>query len=92
MPGRIELSGVAGPSVSGTVTVRAVLQGVPEYRFNRRVFLVDGRVVGRDPTLRWDSQTVEDGVHRLRVVAYSTGLVRQQLFAERELKVENRRP
>ena len=53
------------------------------------MFLLDGIVIGREKTLEFDTSLVEKGIHTLRVVGYSTGLVKSQVFTVTKLMVKN---
>jgi hypothetical protein len=53
-------------------------------------WLVNGRVAGNGRTFLWDSQSVPDGVHRIRVVARTAGQVRHSGFHEISVEVKNK--
>ncbi|MGQ9661163.1 MAG: TIGR03790 family protein [Kiritimatiellia bacterium] len=78
-----------GKSLSGVVQLRARVQSGKELRFVRFLYLLEGRVIGREAGLQFDTTLVSNGSHRLRVVAYATGLVRHQAFLERDISVHN---
>ena len=85
------LHGLEKPTVSGVVTVRAVVKAEPGEHYGKFMFLLDGRVVGRRQTLTFDTSKVKDGVHSLRAIAYRTGLVRNQSFVEKRIRIKNSR-
>jgi len=53
-------------------------------------WLVNGRAAGQGRTFLWDTQSVPDGIHRIRVVARTAGQVRHSGFHEVEIKVQNK--
>jgi len=69
-------------------------------RYTRYLYLVDGRTVAdRDSGVKPDGDTfafnttaLADGKHVLRAVAYSTGAVRRQVFAESSFVAMNSKP
>jgi uncharacterized protein (TIGR03790 family) len=85
----VVLEGIPDGPVSGVVRVRAVVRAGRSEHYRRVVFLLDGRVVGNGPELDLDTAEVENGVHRLRAVAYRTGFVCRQAFREVALDVQN---
>ncbi|MCK5850985.1 MAG: TIGR03790 family protein, partial [Kiritimatiellae bacterium] len=56
--------------------------------YPRFLFLLDDLVVGRGKTFDLDVSRLKDGEHKLRVVGYSTGLVANQVFAEKKFLVD----
>jgi hypothetical protein len=86
---RIELLRPDAGGDPGAVTLRASVWGEPGSHYGRFVFLLDGRVAGEGRTLRLDTAGLSDGPHTVRCVAYRTGLVRSQAFAEKTIAVAN---
>jgi len=84
----VVLHGV-GDVVSGTIEVRAEVRSEPLHGYRGLVFLIDGGVVGAGKSLVFDTRSLENGPHRLRAVAYRTGLIRNQAFREARLVVQN---
>jgi len=75
--------------VSVPFVVSALLKRSDPMRFySRYLWLVDGRVVGEGKRLQIETAGLTPGAHQLRVVAYSTGLVRHQIFAVEEFTVQ----
>jgi len=85
----VRLEGLYGEEVSGVVTVKASVEAAPGDNYARFVYLLDGRIVGRDPALVLDTTRLAEGPHVLRCVAYSTGLVRHQAFVEKKIVVND---
>ena len=75
--------------VSAPFVVTARLKRSDPMRFySRYLWLVDGRVVGEGQRPRIETAGLTAGVHQLRVVAYSTGLLRHQIFTVKEFEVQ----
>ena len=87
----LTVSGLAAGPLSGTVSCVVRVTAWPTAHFNRALLLIDGRVRGEssDGDFEWDTTTVADGPHRLRIVVYHTGLVRTQAYKERIVTVHN---
>lgn len=86
---RVELTGMPDGGVTKAFTVGTRLRRKDTMRFySYNLWLVDGRVVGRGKQQTIDVATREAGTHRLRVVAYSAGLVRHQVFDEATFEIE----
>lgn len=84
------LHGLEKETVSGSVIVRAEVKAEPGHYYGKFLFLLDGKIIGRDKVLEFDTAKVRDGTHTFRVVAYRTGMVRSQVFAERTIVISNR--
>ncbi len=87
--GGLIIGGVGDGLLAGTVRLKAVPRVGRSEHYGSYLFLVDGRVVGRTREVTLDTTTLEDGQHRVRAVAYRTGLVRQQVYDEVEVRVRN---
>lgn len=88
---QLVLSGLAESPLSGKVELGAVVESRARPRhYGDFVVLLDGRVVDRGPSARLDTADMTNGPHALRVVAYGTGMVRNQVFAEVQIKIKNR--
>jgi len=83
------LEGLEGETASGIVTIRAEVKTASQLYYRKYMFLLDGKVIGRRQILKMDTTLVPDGEHELRCVAYSVGLVREQVFAEKKITVRN---
>ena len=71
---KVELSVPA--RVAGTVKLAPTLTAAPEHPLGRIELFVDGVRVGTgapDAPLAWDTTTLEDGAHEVRVVAVESG-------------------
>lgn len=89
-------SGAAGDAsrefiVNGMLKLRAEARSELGGRYPRFLYLLDGKIVGRGAELALDTSTIKDGPHTLRVVGYSAGLVRNQVFVEKIVTVRNGR-
>jgi uncharacterized protein (TIGR03790 family) len=94
--GRIELYGAPeGETWTEPVDLEALIRDDRRSRYTRYVWLVDGRVKGDRSVADGLSarrflvpvDSLEPGPHTVRVVAYRSGLVRVQTFAERMFRV-----
>ena len=85
----LALHGLDMPLISGTVTITATVEAAPCDIFSNFLYLLDGKVVGRGAELQFDTTKHADGRHRLRAVAKQTGMLRHQVFAEREIVIAN---
>lgn len=81
----VGIVGLGEGPVSGVVEVKAVVESAASYP--QCTWLLDGRVLqkGRDAaTFKLDTANLKPGRHTLRVVAYSAGTLKNQVFDERE--------
>jgi len=85
----VALDGLPAGAWRGTVELAPRVTSDDGFRAARFLYLLDGRPIGEGNPFRWNTAAVKDGWHRLRVVAYSAGLVRQQTFRERPITVHN---
>lgn len=83
----VTLEGMPAGPWAGEVRVSASVAGAGRAHYSRLLFLVDGRVRSREPVLWLDARPLASGRHTLRAVAYRTGFVRHQIFAEHEFEV-----
>lgn len=91
------MRGITNENVSGIVSLRAEVSAEPGNHYSKFAFLLDGRPVltaARDKdepanSLKLDTTKFEDGPHTLRAIAYRTGLVRTQVFVEKEFCAQN---
>jgi hypothetical protein len=89
---RLTLAGLGPSAVAGNCAIKVNVQAPAGMIFDQYVFLVNGRVCGRarfTDSWRLETRTLTNGSHVLRGVAYSTGVVRQQVFAEQSFRVAN---
>ena len=86
---KLILHGIKNKIVSGIIKVQPEVVGVTGHHYGKFMFLLDGIVIGREKTLEFDTSSVEKGIHTLRVVGYSTGLVKSQVFTVKKFMVEN---
>ncbi len=81
---------VASEPLSGMVEMKASLADEKPEVFYRFQWLIDGRVVASGRNFVWNSRTVKDGRHLVRVVArHQLESVRHQNFVEIEVEVIN---
>jgi len=85
--GDVLLTGLEKDTVSGSVKVSAEVRSPQKQAYRKFMFLVDGRVSGHDRILQLDASTLTKGSHTVRAVAYSTGVLRSQLFCEKKIIV-----
>ena len=93
--------GSGGGHVSGAVSVRVTdaLTGLTIPGARVRIDSLglatdpglDGRALGEGESLEWDTTSVPDGPHRLRVVGYRSGFVRHQVYKVFDVDVANAR-
>jgi len=77
------------PGTEGaTVLLRAEVKDERGH-YGKFLYLLDGRIIGREPLMKLRAGEIPAGDHVLRVVAYRTGLVRTQVFVERSLTVRD---
>jgi len=84
---RLTLQGLGTAPVTGRLSVKAVMAPGAKGHYSKFVFLLDGKVVGRTRTLELDTGGLAEGAHALRAVAYRTGMVRGQTYAEQTFAV-----
>lgn len=84
----IEIRGLAKSPLKERRIIEAVVTAPSGNYYGRIMFLLDGKVVGLRRTLELDPAGLSKGLHRIRAVAYRTGLVRSQVFAIAEFRVE----
>jgi uncharacterized protein (TIGR03790 family) len=87
--GEVRIRGPGEEAVAGVVTITADAVSDPPHHYPRFLFLIDGRVAGREHTLTLDTTKIPNGRHTLRAVAYGAGLIRTQLYRETALVVRN---
>jgi len=86
---RVIIKGLPTGPVKENFTVSAKLKRTDPMRFySHNLWLVDGRVIGKGREQVVDMSTLKPGTHTLRVVAYSAGLVRHQVFAVESFDVK----
>jgi hypothetical protein len=85
----LEVKGLNDESVSGILSLRAEVKSMPGQNYRRFLYLLDGRTIGRERELSLDVSKIGAGNHKLRAVAYSTGLVKNQVFVEKTILVGN---
>ena len=97
----VELFGLDGEVLTGSVLIRADVTAKKYDRsFVRYAFLLDGRTIPgvegikaaqarNSNTIEIDTSSLPNGSHTLRVVAYSSGSVRSQVFVEKAFVVKN---
>ncbi len=85
----VTIKGVPPESVGESFTVSTTLKRTDPMRFySHNLWLVDGRVIGKGKQQTVDISSLAPGRHTLRVVAYTTGLVRRQVFAVERFEVK----
>jgi len=96
----LNLTGLEAIAAAGNVSVKANVASRAARSFVRYMFLLDGRVIparqeskatqaGNGNTIEIAVSSLADGTHALRAVAYSSGSVRGQVFAEKTFVVKN---
>lgn len=96
----LSLGGLEDAAAARTISVRANVTSRADRLFVRYMFLLDGRTIpgapgvkavqaGSGSSIELDTTTISNGTHTLRAVAYSTGSVRGQVFAEKAFTVKN---
>lgn len=86
---RISIVGLPEQPVSEAFTVKSTWQRRDDIRFySRHLWFLDGRPAGTQATLEIAADRLAAGPHEVRVVAYSTGLVRQQVFRVERFEVK----
>lgn len=88
----ISVRAPATVTAPGKLRVEARVSGPDARRFRRFLHLLDGRSVGRARLIWVDTKGLTPGEHTIRTVAYSTGFVRHQVFAERTVTVSGNTP
>ncbi len=86
----IRIVGLDKQPIRTAVTVRVEPVGASAAYYGRYAFLVDGRLAAgpaREALFRLDPARYAPGPHRLRAVAYRSGSVRMQVFAEQSFEV-----
>jgi len=78
------------PAIAGTAGVKVDVNGAPGIRYGDVQVFLDGKRIGSGRALELDTARFADGKHLLRAVAFRTGMVRSQLFGEREIVVRNK--
>lgn len=79
---RVEEAGARG----GAIRLQARVEAPRGAHYGDVLWLVDGRRAGTGPALVLDEGALVAGAHRVRAVARRTGLVRCQVFAEKEIR------
>lgn len=82
------ITGLSKEEVGGVVKIGAEVPGARKGSYRKFMFMLDGKVVGNDKLLELDTAALAEGVHLIRAVAYKTGVVRNQAFAERKIIVK----
>ncbi len=79
---RVRIAGMPRGPLQGSFSVSSTLDRTDPMRFySHNLWMVDGRVIGKGREQTVDVSDLDPGTHTLRVVAYSAGLVRRQIFA-----------
>lgn len=81
---RLTLDGLEGPRQRPRV-VRPRISAQSGFDYRRFRYYLDGRFVHEGPEWAIDAANIGTGTHRLRVVSYRSGLVREQVFEECEV-------
>ena len=72
---------------NGFLKVRADAKSGFGCTYKKFLYLLDGKTVGRDQELYLDMSRISAGLHKLRVIAYSTGLIKNQIFIEKTIAI-----
>lgn len=98
--GELVIKGLEAKEVSGKVNLAVRVKTDSGKSFRQYAVLMDGRLARKPESapesgdgygVVVDTTAVEDGPHALRIVGYSNGLVKHQVFAETRVEVRNRR-
>ncbi len=85
VPAKMAIRGLESGRLEGRVEVVASVESRSGETYSRYLFLLDGRVfqaMGRKNSITLDPAAIHSGAHVLRAVAYTTGTLRSQVFAE----------
>jgi hypothetical protein len=88
---QLVIQGLSTNTVSDRRTVSAEIKSKGGEVFTRFLFLLDGRTLqlpGKDASATLDPSGLSAGHHTLRIVAYTAGSVRSQIFSEIEFEVK----
>jgi len=77
-----------GELVKTSRAIERRIRTKPGLFFNRTLYLVDERIVGKGNAFELNPAELESGTHTLRVVAFRTGFVRSQIFEVRTFRTE----
>jgi hypothetical protein len=88
---KLVLKSAAEPAATGSLEAQVEVKSEPGHRYGKVVYLLDGRVIGQGASLKYDPGREKAGEHTLRAVAYRTGMVRSQVFAEQKIALRERR-
>jgi uncharacterized protein (TIGR03790 family) len=88
-PASLVLRGADDAPDKGVIRLTAAVESKTGH-YGRFLFLLDGRTVGQGPTFDLETAGLAPGAHRVRAVALRTGLVRSQVFCEKEITVGGR--
>jgi uncharacterized protein (TIGR03790 family) len=87
--GSIKVEGLGEGRLRGTVDLSCEAADSEGSFYSKYVYLLDGVPVGKGKNFKLDTRGVEDGSHRLRIVAYSSGLLKNQLYTNVVVEVLN---
>lgn len=88
---RARLRGLTDSPAAGMLRVELLLDGTDAERFLQFAFWLNGRPAGGDRVVWLDTDELQPGsTNRLRAVAYETGFVRRQVWAEGSFTVAGR--
>jgi len=84
---RLLLKGLGETSREGVLQLRAEPASDALRYYRRFCFLLDGKKIADGPSLVLDTRKLAPGVHTVRAVAATVGLVRNQIFTEETLHI-----
>jgi hypothetical protein len=88
--GQARLRGLDGYAGRGRLTLTGEVEPARAWsRPSRTLFLLDGKMAGAGRTLELDADSLPAGEHRVRWIAYGSGMVRGQVFVEQAFVVES---
>ena len=89
--GRVVLHGLGAAVLRDPCRVRADVEAGNKSIFESYLYLLNEKVVSRSRFLDLDPRRLREGKHTIRAIAYSSGLVRGQLFTQRTIEIKHRR-
>ncbi len=88
--GRIKFEGLPEDEAAGLLEIKSAASDEDDSHYGRYLYLLDGRPIGSGREFSFDTRKVKDGFYKLRIVAYRTGLIRNQVYVIESLRIKNR--
>lgn len=83
------ITNLKNKTVRGKITIKTDIKNEGHQFYSFYMLLVDGKLHSKGSTVKFDSTEVNNGKHKLRVIAYLIGNVRSQIYKEVTVTVEN---